>query len=111
LPHIEQLLALLVVSTQALAHTVAAALGQLATHVYVPPAPAQRGVLPAHVLPQLPQLAALDGSAQPSGQASNPVPQSGSTTATSGRAPASPGAPTSPAPAAPSAQPLHVPAE
>ena len=77
LPQPEQFFALLVVSTQVFAHTVGAVEGQLAAQAYVSPDPAHQGVLPVHVLPQLPQLEALDGSTQPWGHASMLAPQSG----------------------------------
>jgi hypothetical protein len=84
LPQPEQLVALLVVSTQVLEHTVGAVEGQLATQAKVSPEPVHKGVLPAHLLPQLPQLETPDGSTQPSGHASWPAPQSGRGTPASG---------------------------
>jgi hypothetical protein len=77
LPQPEQLVALLVVSTHVLEHSVGAVEGQLATQAKASPEPVHKGVLPAHLLPQLPQLETLDGSTQPSGHASWPAPQSG----------------------------------
>ena len=82
-PHIEQSLALLVVSTQLPVQVVEAVEGHVAAHEYVPLDRAQRGVLPVHALPQLPQLAALEGSTQPSGHGSMPTGQVGSTGAAS----------------------------
>ena len=78
LPHAAQSFGLFVVSTQVFEHTVGAVDGQLAAHAHVPPAPAQSGVLPVHRLPQPPQLAALEGSTQPSAQGRRPAPQTGS---------------------------------
>jgi hypothetical protein len=77
LPHLEQSFALLDVSTQVPAHTVGMVEGQLAVHAYVPPALEHSGVLPVHLFPQLPQLAALEGSTQPSAHGRRPAPQSG----------------------------------
>jgi hypothetical protein len=46
-------------STQLPLQLIGAADGHPETHEYAPPAPAQTGVAPPHVVPQLPQLAAL----------------------------------------------------
>jgi hypothetical protein len=56
-PHVWQLFASLVESTQLPLQFVGAAGGQPETHEYVPPDPAHTPVLPLHALPQVPQLA------------------------------------------------------
>lgn len=58
-PHVLQLSASLVVSTQLPLQSVGAADGHPDTHEYAPPAPAHTPVLPVQALPQLPQLAAV----------------------------------------------------
>jgi hypothetical protein len=108
LPHIAQSFAVLVVSTHVPEHTVVALEGHVAAHAYVPPEPAQSGVLPVHLLPHAPQLAALEGSTHPSGHASMPSEQVGSVIAPSSPAPSTRGPVTCPASRH---SPEHVPAE
>jgi len=75
LPQMLQLLGSLVVSTQLRPHSVGEPDGQLDEQAYVPLAAAQTGVLPLHMLLQVPQLDALAGSTQPPSHAIRPLPQ------------------------------------
>jgi len=74
--HVPQLFGSLIVSTHLPPHVVAALDGQLGAQAYDSPAARQVGVAPVHALPQLPQLATVEGSTQVPSQASIPLPQS-----------------------------------
>jgi hypothetical protein len=60
LPHVWQLFAVLVVSTQEPLHSVGAEVGHVETQEWVPCELAHTGVAPVHARPHPPQLAALE---------------------------------------------------
>jgi hypothetical protein len=94
-PHEPQLSGSVVVSMQTPPHAICG-WAHVATHVYDPPSDAQRGVVPLHAVPQLPQLDVLSAGEQPPSHALKPAGQA---------PPASPSVPADPSSPAPPSSP------